>query len=187
PNRPHLISDRSSGQTLLHIAASLPRASVLAILLEHGADPKAKTEDGRTPLHVAALEGRPECLDKLLLAARPAPLSTVNTISSPSGVTSGVGSYVNLACDKGMSPLHYASIQDSHELTRKRRSETIEGKARTTTAFPCFRSSAREDEVLEAMRILLMAGASTDALDEKGRSPLHIAATNLGEPAVRLL
>ena len=45
--------DGESGWTPLHLAVAAGRGDVVRLLVEAGADPSARTEHGRAPLHVA--------------------------------------------------------------------------------------------------------------------------------------
>ena len=58
--------DPQSGSTLLATAALMGHTELVALLLEHGADINARSQDGGTPLHAAAFLGRAETV-KLLL------------------------------------------------------------------------------------------------------------------------
>ncbi|XP_064392355.1 ankyrin repeat and LEM domain-containing protein 1-like isoform X2 [Halichondria panicea] len=55
----------SGGATLLHLAAN-SSADILYYLLDNHADPEMRTEDGLTPLHIAAMWGRAELVEALL-------------------------------------------------------------------------------------------------------------------------
>ena len=50
----------------LHSAAAGSHASIVAILLEHGADPNVRQGGGFTPLHAAAQNGDRESVEALL-------------------------------------------------------------------------------------------------------------------------
>ena len=41
----------------LHVAAANDHTDVALLLIEHGADVSAKNDDGKTPLHIAAMLG----------------------------------------------------------------------------------------------------------------------------------
>ena len=61
--------DDEFGTTALHEAAqSDPNPDAVAALLDAGADPNARDEDGRTPLHVAASSNNPDVIATLLEA-----------------------------------------------------------------------------------------------------------------------
>ena len=75
----------------LHIAAGRGHISVVKLLLDAGADPKATANGGDTPLHLAAKEGYPEAV-KLLLDHK---------------------ADINATNEEGRTPLHYAALATS--------------------------------------------------------------------------
>ncbi|XP_048758966.2 uncharacterized protein LOC125668674 [Ostrea edulis] len=63
----HVDYSDSNGQTALFCACYEKREKVVDILLSHGANPNEKSDNGATPVHVAALCGNLNILSKLLL------------------------------------------------------------------------------------------------------------------------
>jgi hypothetical protein len=76
------------GQTALHLAAERDKLAVVMLLLDRGADVHARSDGGRTPLH---------------LAARSASSSTVETLLERGGADP------NARTAKGRTALHYAA------------------------------------------------------------------------------
>ncbi|KAL6831285.1 ankyrin repeat-containing domain protein [Trichoderma sp. SZMC 28015] len=58
------------GQTILHIMASEGKTDMVKFLLDHGADIKAETKSGNTPLSWAALEGKKDVVKLLVKRLR---------------------------------------------------------------------------------------------------------------------
>ena len=58
--------DPQSGSTLLATASLMGHTDVVALLLKHGADVNARSQDGGTALHAAAFLGRAETVKRLL-------------------------------------------------------------------------------------------------------------------------
>ena len=88
--------DPQSGSTLLATAALMGHTEVVALLLQHGADIDARSQDGGTALHAAAFLGRAETV-KLLLDK-----GADTTLQSNMGGTAIEGAKLNWLITKGI-------------------------------------------------------------------------------------
>ena len=88
--------DPQSGGTVLATAALMGHTEIVALLLEHGADINARSQDGGTPLHAAAFLGRAETV-KLLLEK-----GADTTLRSNMGGTAIDGAKLNWLITKGI-------------------------------------------------------------------------------------
>lgn len=64
PSLVHVVDQR--GWTPLHRAAWWGHRDVAEVLVEHGANPNARSDKGVTPLHIAAYKGRKSVVEYLL-------------------------------------------------------------------------------------------------------------------------
>ena len=68
PFQADLNLQRSNGQTILHLAASLRYYRLVAGLLARGANPDVRDRNGMSPMHMAALHGQSQIIRRLRLA-----------------------------------------------------------------------------------------------------------------------
>lgn len=66
PNKARIDLQRSSGQTMLHLACSLGLSRVVTGLLIRGANVGIRDKSGFTPLHMAAMNDQPEIVQHLI-------------------------------------------------------------------------------------------------------------------------
>ncbi len=180
----------SVGWTPLHSAAYWGNARIARDLLEHGADPNARTEDTigapdmvspagyeaplKTPLFAAAAGGHPDVARVLLdRGAQPsAPgywgetalhRAAMQGETAVASLLIARGADVNAKTKTGETPLHWA----------------VRGHGGFHWSMPFGEDANREKKVNSAavVQLLLGAGASVDARDDKGWTPLHWAAT----------
>lgn len=76
------------GLTALHLAAERDKLAVAILLLDRGADPQARSDGGRTPLHLAARSASASMVEMLIERGK---------------------SDTNASTAKGRTPLHYAA------------------------------------------------------------------------------
>jgi ankyrin repeat protein len=162
--------DGQGGWTPLHLAVAAGRADVVRLLVEAGADPSARTEHGRTPLHVA-LQHRPPMVPVLreLGAVVDAPsaaylddvpqlrreLEAGAELSGP-----GAGDLLAWAAHGG--------AENAARLLLERGADADAGALHAAAA----RSRAG------MVRLLLAAGADVHRREpDTGRTPLHLAVT----------
>lgn len=170
------------GWTPLHIAVDEHRADIVRVLVEAGADVGARTEHGRTPLHIA-LRFAPELV--------PLMLELGVEIDAPSAAYLGDVDRLTSRLDDGTRPDDRVSGADllswaafggataTAELLLERGAD-VDGGALHAAA-----GNGR----LDLVRMLLGAGADVDRRDpETGRAPLHAAvAAGPGDEAAEIV
>ena len=165
---------RGGGETPLHKAArgSDRDLAALEALLHAGADTNAKNDRGETPLHVAAWYGYKN-------------LAVIQALLD-------AGADVHAKDDDGRTPLHAAAEREnltviqalldagadieakSNEIDHPSMPSMYSPRLRGETPLhKAVRGSDRDLAVLEA---LLHAGADINAKNDRGKTPLHVAA-----------
>jgi len=163
---PGLVRARDdTGRTPLHWAARGGSVSMLALLVDKGAEVNAVDRGGSAPLHSLASAGNTEGL-RLLLDR---------------------GAEVNLASAQGETALHLAAVAGRVEavrllIARKADIERANSYGRTPLVL-----AAREMGGIDVIRVLLDAGAKVDAPDKYGDTALSLAAWRGSADVVDLL
>jgi len=198
-----------AGETPLHLAAAhARRPEVVQALLAAGADVTLTTLNGYTPLHSAAADSSVPAVLSLLLVwdseiAALVPPETCRTpiwtcattalhlvASRPNGASvmaalvSG-GAPVNALDEKQRTPLHRSASTAGHPEVAL----LLQAKADTSVEDedgegPLHAIARRMDADPEAVRALLAGGASPDAPDNEGVTPLILAAAYTGSPII---
>jgi ankyrin repeat protein len=138
-----------------HSAQTL--ADIARLLLEHGADVHARTDDGLTPLHLAARWGRVEVVRVLLEH----------------------GANVGAEDNRGATPLHEGSVMHARNcVTNHEKAEVVRMLLEHGTNIGAKDNGGRtplhdaaESRRVEVVRVLLEHGANTGAEDKQGRTP----------------
>jgi ankyrin repeat protein len=160
------LDERDRIGTPLHHAAARGQATVVALLLEAGADPNALTRHGATALHRAAYRGD-RASAELLLAA---------------GADPGIESIVD------GTPLHLAAMGGHADLITLLLERGADVNPQLTIANGnCPLHGAASEGQLEAARMLIEAGADVDCVNESTDTPLSIAACRGREAVAALL
>ena len=155
------------GATALYAAVENERASTVALLLGKGADPNLPGRSGVTPLAAAAFKGNDRIVGELI--ARKADPNVVDAT--------------------GKSAMTYAAARGFALIVRRLIDAGVDGKrAYGNDLTALMWAAGHEDGVgeraaLDVLALLLDAGAPIDAVDNRGRTALMIAA-ELGRAAI---
>ena len=183
-----------SGNTILHrAAASTNNPTVVQLLLEAGADPNVRNDEGLTALHQGATNSNPVVISNLLSAgADPNAMdndgyTALHYAAARSGNARAVTRLLGAGADPlvesndGRTPLHSALRYAAEQGVV---SELVEaGAAGNLTRLQL--AAIHGD--LEAVASLLTEGADANEADAYGWSPLHFAVPLAGPEVVSTL
>ena len=148
-------------ETPLHVALRRGHADIAQLLLEHGADAKARDDGKRTPLFLASERGLLEVV--LVLLER--------------------GSDPNAPDRNGCCPLERASEGGHAEVAQVLLEHGANVKAQDRLKFTALNLAHGED----ISRLLLKHGADANVKNIRGRTPLHDLSEAGGVGAARVL
>lgn len=205
---------RLSGVTPLMVAAAEGAADMVALLLDHAADPNVVDDEGRTALAIAEARGHDAVAERLrargALAEAPIPADQALALAAERGDVSAleaavargaqIDSHDTRKSADGKTPLGLAVENGHAEAVRAllRLGADLEHKARTSphNLRALLDNESQERTPLhvaaalgrtEIVTLLLDAGASPKARDESRETPLHLAAAANQIEAIRLL
>ncbi|USP81074.1 hypothetical protein yc1106_08348 [Curvularia clavata] len=154
--------------TALHYAAREGHEAVALLLVDRGADLKAKDEKGGTPLHSAASSWKENKAVVQLLVDR--------------------GADIKATDNNGKTPLHWAAWVENEVVVQLLVDRGADLKAKEENGMTPLHSAASSWEENEAVvRLLVDRGADIKATDNYGMTPLHSAAWVENEVVVQLL
>jgi ankyrin repeat protein len=179
-----------SDQTpVLYVAVGLKNAELVRLLLEHGADWRVTTRSGWTVLSQACAAGTPEIVD--LLLQRGADLNERDAWGSlPIYGATGNGAMLRFLLSKD-AQLDLKTALDLGHLDIARqllKDEPARARFRFGTGISLLHDLARQPgDHVEAMSLLVAAGADVNARTNWKATPLHVAAFNGQGRAVEFL
>lgn len=157
-----------SGETALYYALRSRQPDMVRLLLEHGANPNQKLFNDSRPVHVAARSSRESGLKKIKYLAK-------------------AGADLDYENGAGRTPLDVAQNYDNKKIasylierTRGRKSESESEQFRAL-------HEAAEIGDLDLVKELVKNGKALNRRNEKGATPLIVAAENLNEKVVSYL
>jgi len=152
-----------AGSTALYVAAENERQATVALLLAKGANPNLPGRSGLTPLTAAAFKGNDRIVEQLLSrAAGPADPNVVDAT--------------------GKAAMTYAAARGFAGIVRRLLDAGVDARFRYGNALtPLMWAAGHEDGVgvraaESVVDLLLSRGAEVDAVDDRGRTALMMAA-----------
>ncbi|WP_164842453.1 ankyrin repeat domain-containing protein [Actinoplanes solisilvae] len=173
------------GETALHAAAAAGRAEAVRMLLAAHADPRARRDNGDTPLHRAATGEIAELLRQGRPDQRNEHQQTPLHCATDPGVVEALirhGGSLAAKDFQGRTPLHGAGAAKTRALLAAGAElEARDSYGRTPLHVAVWDADA------EAVALLLAEGADPAVRDDHGSTPVHLARTRGPEEVRRLM
>lgn len=177
-----------NANTVYHYAATSTKEIILALGAGLPNSLNSRNSSGHTPIHVACLNDKPECVKALLLIG-----ADVN-ISAAEGQPCSPGYVGDLLQNKpnslhaddmkfGGTPLHWSCSREVIEALIETNCDidAVNFDGRTALHIMVIRKR------LECVTALLSHMASVNTVDNEGNTPLHLAVPNGSVPIVQIL
>lgn len=169
----------SAGQTPLHTAASRERCDAVPILISKGAKIDVPDKEGQTPLHKAADSGNLDAVKLLVshggdintkdrIGRTPLYNAVTNDSCSTAGFLLAQGADLKIDFKDGKPHLYTTTLEGDQQMTSLLHIAALNGNLQMTS-------------------LLLSKGASVDAVDSNGWTPLHHASFKGHRDIVKLL
>ena len=183
-------ANRNSAGTSLHDTASSGFASNVLALVEAGADPRSRDQDGRTPLHDAARNNEDPAIVRMLVEAGAdpnardvdgrIPLHDAGLNGNPLVAARLVmaGADPNARDEDGRTPLHDASLNRNPLIAAALITSGADPNVRDRNERTPLHEAARRNLNAFVVETLLDAGANPNAMDVHGRTPGDYARNN---------
>ncbi|MDR1385877.1 MAG: ankyrin repeat domain-containing protein [Planctomycetaceae bacterium] len=162
-----------NGLTPIHYATRYSQIGVLKFLVEKGADVNAESNDGETPIYVAAALSSKVDVLKFLVEK---------------------GADVNVKSNDGKAPLHWAAIDGNLEAVKvlvnagaNINEEDNAGATPIHTVVTNYSKAAFNSTKVDVLKFLVEKGADINTKDKDGDTPLHTAANEGRVRAVKIL
>jgi ankyrin repeat protein len=161
---PDFVDAERGGDSALMLMANWSCSQSCHLLLRHGANVRAKDDEGRTALHWAALSGANKIIDSLLAA----------------------GADVHAKDNSGRTALHWATMDPDNATVQALLHHHANAKARDNEGDTPLHSAMQYGDS-HLIDNLLAAGADIDARNKSGWTPLHLASSYRNIDAVKAL
>ncbi|XP_066992758.1 85/88 kDa calcium-independent phospholipase A2 [Anabrus simplex] len=186
----------NEGNAVFHYAASTTREIILALSAESTKCLNLRNANGHTPLHIACLSDKPECVKALLIAGADVNIAATQASVKPTSTSSTtppgyVGDFLNENSCKlnsqdmkfGGTPLHWCCSREVIEalVDMGCNIDALNFDGRTALHLMVFRNR------LECVVALLGRGADVNIGDNDGNTPLHIAVQHAPVPIIQAL
>ncbi|GAB1481655.1 ankyrin repeat domain-containing protein [Treponema sp.] len=161
-----------AGRSLLHLSAIKGDLGAARLLLNKGANPKAKDSLGKTALDACYAKtdslAHARVAEQVILAGA----SSSNSLFSyfPLAVKS---SNANIRLEDGLAPLHFASREGHTGIMQLLLEKDADPAAKSSSGAEPLHEAIRYGKI-DAARILLSSGANINARDAKGNTVLHL-------------